>query len=88
MILILLAAGEKPVRDKAVASLSRFLAGTKKAHGNDDELTVGDLDWNSDYTLDSRLAPNEMAKLWKGVFFCTSGLGLRRRGGKGGGADV
>ncbi|KAK4705090.1 ribosomal RNA-processing protein 1, partial [Phenoliferia sp. Uapishka_3] len=71
-----LASSEKPVRDKAVASLARFLAGTKNAanldgeDASEEELVVGELDWDVEYELDSRLAPGEMAKLWKGVFYC------------------
>ncbi|KAL8278830.1 hypothetical protein RQP46_008701 [Phenoliferia psychrophenolica] len=67
-----LASSEKPVRDKAVASLARFLAGTKKDLGEDEDetLEVGELDWDAEYELDSRLAKGDMAKLWKGVFYC------------------
>lgn len=60
------------MRDKAVASLARFLAGTKKDREEDDELEVGEVDWEAEYELDSRLAQGEMAKLWKGVFYCQS----------------
>ncbi|ORY72397.1 nucleolar protein,Nop52-domain-containing protein [Leucosporidium creatinivorum] len=73
-----LASSEKHIRDKAVASLSKFLsAGNKKstnAQGDDEdadaELVVGDLDWSKECKVDKRLAPLEMAKLWKGIFFC------------------
>lgn len=58
------------MRDKAVASLARFLAGTKKERDADEPLDVGELDWDAEYELDSRLASGEMAKLWKGVFYC------------------
>lgn len=62
--------GEKVVRDKAVATLSRFLAGTKKIPDENEILEVGDLDWSKEFKVDSRLAPLEMAKLWKGIFYC------------------
>ncbi|KAI5474876.1 hypothetical protein MNV49_002320 [Pseudohyphozyma bogoriensis] len=66
-----LASSEKSVRDKAVASLSRFLAGTKKSAGEEEEeLEVGELDWDAAYEPDERLRGLEMAKLWKGIFFC------------------
>ncbi|GAA5961127.1 hypothetical protein JCM21900_002809 [Sporobolomyces salmonicolor] len=73
-----LASSEKDVRDKAVASLSRFLSAgrissVKLTEGGDEpkeELPVGDLDWDKEWTVDSRLAPLEMAKLWKGIFYC------------------
>lgn len=73
--------GEKHVRDKAVASLSRFLSAGRlaKQKQQDDEsseaaedLPVGELNWDEEWEVDSRLAPAEMAKLWKGIFFCTS----------------
>jgi hypothetical protein len=64
------------VRDKAVASLAKFLsAGAKKdvAEGEEEEtLEVGALEWEKEWEVDTRLAPLEMAKLWKGIFFCTS----------------
>jgi ribosomal RNA-processing protein 1 len=74
-------AGEKHVRDKAVQSLAKFLsAGQVKrraqhAEGDDDEredeeLPVGDLDWDKEYEVDKRLSEPEMDKLWKGIFFC------------------
>lgn len=69
--------GEKAVRDKAVSTLSRFLAGTKKIKDENEVLEVGDLDWDTttgegeeEYKVDSRLEPLEMAKLWKGIFYC------------------
>ncbi|BGP14859.1 hypothetical protein JCM10213_002702 [Rhodosporidiobolus nylandii] len=81
-----LASSEKHVRDKAVASLSRFLSAGRLtrpargkqaqegAEGDEDEqgedLPVGELNWGEDWEVDSRLAPLEMAKLWKGIFFC------------------
>ncbi|GAA5900340.1 hypothetical protein JCM6882_002311 [Rhodosporidiobolus microsporus] len=80
-----LASSEKHVRDKAVASLSRFLSAgritkpaSKATGAGDDEdeeeqaedLPVGELDWDDEWEADSRLAPLEMAKLWKGIFFC------------------
>ncbi|GAA5888524.1 hypothetical protein JCM5296_001056 [Sporobolomyces johnsonii] len=73
-----LASSEKDVRDKAVASLSRFLSAgrissVKPTEGDDEpqeDLPVGDLDWDKEWTVDSRLAPLEMAKLWKGIFYC------------------
>ncbi|GAA5986880.1 hypothetical protein JCM11641_006579 [Rhodosporidiobolus odoratus] len=80
-----LASSEKHVRDKAVASLSRFLSAgriNKSAVGNKDdgeaaqgdneveELPLGELHWDEKWEADSRLAPAEMAKLWKGIFFC------------------
>lgn len=37
----------------------------------DEELEMGDLDWSREFVVDKRLAPLEMAKLWKGVFFCS-----------------
>ncbi|GAA5837092.1 hypothetical protein JCM11251_005251 [Rhodosporidiobolus azoricus] len=79
-----LASSEKHVRDKAVASLSRFLSAGRiskkagKAAAQDDsegeeeqeDLPVGDLNWDEEWDVDSRLAPLEMSKLWKGIFFC------------------
>ncbi|GAA5879448.1 hypothetical protein JCM8547_008147 [Rhodosporidiobolus lusitaniae] len=81
-----LASSEKHVRDKAVASLSRFLSAgrvsvpygkqpARDAEEDDDEedkeeLPVGELNWDEEWEADSRLAPLEMAKLWKGIFFC------------------
>ncbi|GAA5826316.1 hypothetical protein JCM3770_005817 [Rhodotorula araucariae] len=79
-----LASSEKHVRDKAVASLSRFLSAGRiqprtQSHGNDqdededeavEELPVGDLQWDDEWPVDARLAPDEMAKLWKGIFYC------------------
>ncbi|GJN87653.1 hypothetical protein Rhopal_000608-T1 [Rhodotorula paludigena] len=79
-----LASSEKHVRDKAVATLSRFLsAGQVKrasaAQGDEDdeavepmeeELPVGELNWDEEWTPDARLAPDEMDKLWKGVWYC------------------
>jgi len=65
--------GEKHVRDKAVASLSRFLAGTKVAVDAEEPLEVGsttDADWDEEWSPDARLAPLEMSKLWKGIWFC------------------
>lgn len=58
------------MRDKAVATLSRFLAGTKKVLEEDEALEIGDLNWDKEFKVDTRLAPLEMAKLWKGIFFC------------------
>lgn len=79
-------AGEKPVRDKAVASLSRFLSAGRIAsrpvdgaaeddedaeqQQKEEELPVGELKWDEEWTVDARLAPDEMAKLWKGIFYC------------------
>lgn len=74
-------AGEKHVRDKAVASLSRFLSAgriqARTADGEDEdeskqdeELPVGELKWEDEWTVDARLRPDEMAKLWKGIFYC------------------
>lgn len=82
-------AGDKSTRDKAVASLSRFLSAGRLNHlgplaaaqaGDEDlqddaeeeELPVGDLNWDDEYEVDSRLAPLEMAKLWKGIYYCAS----------------
>ncbi|BGP46977.1 hypothetical protein JCM10450v2_002829 [Rhodotorula kratochvilovae] len=74
-----LASSEKHVRDKAVASLSRFLSAGRiqpRAQGEDEdkaqeeELPVGELKWDEEWTVDARLAPDEMAKLWKGIFYC------------------
>lgn len=57
-----------------MASLSKFLsAGQIKplVEGEQEpELPVGDLDWSTEWKVDSRLAHLEMAKLWKGIFFC------------------
>ena len=65
--------GEKHIRDKAVASLSKFLSnGQVKAGEEEQALAVGDLDWSKEWPVDKRLAPLEMAKLWKGIFFCSS----------------
>ncbi len=72
-MLIVLDSGEKHVRDKAVASLSRFLAGTKVGSDPEEPLEVGsttDADWDEEWTPDARLAPLEMSKLWKGIWFC------------------
>ena len=66
------ATGEKPIRDKAVASLARFLAGAKQVEGVEEVLEVGELNWDEETSVDARLAPGEMAKLWKGIFFCAS----------------
>lgn len=41
--------------------------------GTVEDLPVGDLNWDKDTPVDKRLAPLEMAKLWKGIFFCESG---------------
>ena len=73
---------DKPVRDKAVAALSRFLAGHSKKLGPDGEeleeiLSVGELNWEQEWVVDARLAAPEMAKLWKGIFFCSSPRCLR-----------
>ncbi|POY76894.1 hypothetical protein BMF94_0147 [Rhodotorula taiwanensis] len=82
-----LASSDKSTRDKAVASLSRFLSAGRLNHlgplaaaqaGDEDlqddaeeeELPVGDLNWDDEYEVDSRLAPLEMAKLWKGIYYC------------------
>ena len=70
------------MRDKAVAALSRFLAGHSKKLGPDGEaleeiLAVGELDWDQEWIVDARLAAPEMAKLWKGIFFCSSRRHLR-----------
>lgn len=62
------------MRDKAVGSLSRFLAGTKVVADPDEPLEVGsttDADWDEEWNPDARLAPLEMGKLWKGIWFCT-----------------
>jgi hypothetical protein len=37
---------------------------------------VGDLNWDEEYEVDARLQPLEMAKLWKGVYYCQSARGL------------
>jgi hypothetical protein len=60
------------VRDKAVASLSKFLHGKKydAVAYTEECLEQGELDWDAEYKPDSRLAPLEMAKLWKGIYFC------------------
>ncbi|BGP54615.1 hypothetical protein JCM8202_004985 [Rhodotorula sphaerocarpa] len=79
-----LASSDKLTRDKAVASLSRFLSAGRLNHlgplakpddaangrEKDEELPVGDLDWDEEYEVDARLAPVEMAKLWKGIYYC------------------
>ncbi|GAA6008459.1 hypothetical protein JCM10207_007119 [Rhodosporidiobolus poonsookiae] len=81
-----LASSEKHVRDKAVASLSRFLSAGRIApraptrpgqqakeeveEQEQEELPVGDLNWDEEWEVDARLAPLEMSKLWKGIFFC------------------
>ncbi|SCV67775.1 BQ2448_5386 [Microbotryum intermedium] len=81
-----LASSEKHIRDKAVASLAKFLsAGHKRsnaAQGDDDDdeapLLVGDLHWDTETVIDKRLREMEMAKLWKGIFFCTFNVELPR----------
>ncbi|GAA5929657.1 Rrp1p [Sporobolomyces koalae] len=68
-----LASSEKPIRDKAVASLTKFLSAGKLPlkEGQDAELlAVGDLDWDKEWHPDSRLESLEMAKLWKGIYYC------------------
>ncbi|SGY16717.1 BQ5605_C012g06962 [Microbotryum silenes-dioicae] len=70
-----LASSEKHIRDKAVASLAKFLsAGHKRTSHDDGEdeppLIVGDLQWDTNTVIDKRLRDIEMAKLWKGIFFC------------------
>ncbi|KAK4058538.1 hypothetical protein OIO90_000700 [Microbotryomycetes sp. JL221] len=69
-----LASSEKHIRDKAVAALAKFLRGKQKAafeqQGDDDDITLTDDDWSHEWIPDSRLQDSEMAKLWKGVFFC------------------
>ncbi|KAM0754402.1 Nop52-domain-containing protein [Meredithblackwellia eburnea MCA 4105] len=73
-----LASSDKPIRDKAVLSLARFLAGKKDVElpvegGSEEEveeLEVGDLDWDNEYELDKRFQRSEMRKLWKGVYYC------------------
>ncbi|KAK4053533.1 hypothetical protein OIV83_001701 [Microbotryomycetes sp. JL201] len=72
-----LASSEKHIRDKAVAALAKFLRGKQKrshtpTHAVDDVHTAStdDQAWQQEWTPDSRLGPKEMAKLWKGVFFC------------------
>ncbi|GAA6013039.1 hypothetical protein JCM11491_000949 [Sporobolomyces phaffii] len=67
-----LASSEKPIRDKAVASLTKFLSAGKlplKGEGEED-LLVGDLEWDKEWQPDSRLQELEMAKLWKGIYYC------------------
>ncbi|GAA5961840.1 hypothetical protein JCM3765_004092 [Sporobolomyces pararoseus] len=68
-----LASSEKPIRDKAVASLTKFLSAGKlplKGEEEEEELLVGDLDWEKEWKPDSRLEELEMAKLWKGIYYC------------------
>lgn len=77
-------AGDKSTRDKAVASLSRFLsagrlnhlgplaAGAQEEEQEEEQLPVGELNWDDEYEVDARLQPLEMAKLWKGVYYCAS----------------
>ncbi|GAA5913932.1 Rrp1p [Sporobolomyces salmoneus] len=68
-----LASSEKPIRDKAVASLTKFLSAGKLPLKNEDEkeeLLGGDLDWDKEWKPDSRLDELEMAKLWKGIYYC------------------
>ncbi|GAA5944093.1 hypothetical protein JCM3775_003899 [Rhodotorula graminis] len=76
-----LASSEKHVRDKAVASLSRFLSagriqpravdGEQDGESKEDEeLPVGELKWEDESAVDARLRPDEMDKLWKGIFYC------------------
>lgn len=67
------------MRDKAVAALARFFAGATKKLNEDgspveEVLEVGSLDWTQEWVVDDRLAPFEMAKLWKGIFYCPSAL--------------
>ncbi|SCZ93660.1 BZ3500_MvSof-1268-A1-R1_Chr6-3g08802 [Microbotryum saponariae] len=70
-----LASSEKHIRDKAVASLAKFLSAghkrTSDADGQDEPpLIVGDVQWDNETVIDKRLRGIEMAKLWKGIFFC------------------
>ncbi|GAA5975387.1 hypothetical protein JCM10908_005146 [Rhodotorula pacifica] len=77
-----LASSDKSTRDKAVASLSRFLSAGRLNHlgplaagdegdsTEEGELPIGDLSWDEKYEVDARLQPLEMAKLWKGVYYC------------------
>jgi ribosomal RNA-processing protein 1 len=32
---------------------------------------VGELNWNTEFKLDSRLSEFELSKLWQGIFYCT-----------------
>ena len=41
---------------------------------------MGELNWDEEYEVDARLQPLEMAKLWKGVYYCASARGLFARG--------
>ncbi|GAA5887529.1 hypothetical protein JCM3774_002352 [Rhodotorula dairenensis] len=82
-----LASSDKSTRDKAVASLSRFLSagrlnhlgplasatnadGQREHEEEEEELPAGELNWDDEYEVDARLQPLEMAKLWKGVYYC------------------
>jgi ribosomal RNA-processing protein 1 len=41
-----------------------------KGEDDEEELAVGDLDWDKEWKPDSRLEELEMAKLWKGIYYC------------------
>jgi ribosomal RNA-processing protein 1 len=32
---------------------------------------VGELNWNTEFKMDSRLSEFELSKLWQGIFYCT-----------------
>lgn len=54
---------DKVVRDQAVANLSAFLSRGGVSEDGDDDMEAG----SSGYV---RLSDSEMAKLWKGLFYC------------------
>lgn len=39
---------------------------------------MGELNWDEEYEVDARLQPLEMAKLWKGVYYCKSAVFFAR----------
>lgn len=54
-------------------ALSNFLSATKSGQVETEEgaeLPVGELNWEAEFKLDSRLSQLELAKLWQGIFYC------------------
>jgi hypothetical protein len=63
---------EKETRDKAVEKLSTFLSAGRLEEEEEDEDEEGNVDGSAweEWSPDSRLTEKELAKLWKGLFYC------------------